>query len=172
MPSVPDPVQYWDFDLTTDETLDEETCIEEVGRLFEQAVQRQLVSDVPVGSYLSGGIDSGSITSIAARNIDQLHSFTCGFDMSSATGLELSCDERRQAEFLANLNKTNHYEVVLKAGDMERAKAPCLASRRFKCGQSYPNFMPHCYRVISSKGLSGQGMSLPDILAILYGGER
>ena len=141
MTSVPEPVQYWDFDLSTDETLDEETCIEEVGRLFEQAVQRQLVSDVPVGSYLSGGIDSGSITSIAARNIDQLHSFTCGFDMSSATGLELSCDERRQAEFLANLNKTNHYEVVLKAGDMERAIRPLVWHLEdLRVGQSYPNF--------------------------------
>ena len=77
--------------------------------------------------------------------------------MSSATGLELSCDERRQAEFLANLNKTNHYEVVLKAGDMERAIRPRLASRRSRVVNRIQTFMPHCYRVISSKWFCQHG---------------
>src|SRR3954464_10378230 len=59
---------YWDFDFSeqSGEESDRE-YEEELDRLFRQAVERQLVSDVPVGAYLSGGMDSGSITAIAAQ---------------------------------------------------------------------------------------------------------
>ena len=92
--------------------------------MFRQAVQRQLVGDVELGAYLSGGMDSGSITAIAAQSSPYLKSFTCGFDLSSASGLEACFDERRVAESLSYEFKTEHYEVVLKSGDMER----CLPS--------------------------------------------
>ena len=58
----------------------------ETKRLFEQAVNRQMIADVPIGSYLSGGIDSGSITSVASEKVKRLSTFTCGFDMSEVTG--------------------------------------------------------------------------------------
>ena len=85
--------QYWDFDFSQPETIkDEREYIEELDRLFLQAVKRQLISDVPVGSYLSGGMDSGSITSIASKHFQQsnefLKTFTVGFDLTSASGLE------------------------------------------------------------------------------------
>jgi asparagine synthase (glutamine-hydrolysing) len=113
----------------------------EVHRLFVNAVNRQLVSDVPVGSYLSGGIDSGSITTIARRSIGRLMTFTGGFDLSSASGLELGFDERKAAELLSNWLKTEHYEVVLHAGDME-AVLPALTRsiEDPRVGQSYPNY--------------------------------
>lgn len=133
--------QYWDFDFREDTSLAEEECIEELARLFEQAVSRQLVSDVEVGAYLSGGMDSGSVTSLAARNFKNLKSFTCGFDLSSASGLELGFDERRKAELLSNLYKTEHYEVVLKAGDMERVMPDLIWHLEdLRVGQSYPNY--------------------------------
>ena len=135
-------VQYWDFAF-------EEPCgptdareyREELDRLFRQAVSRQLVSDVELGSYLSGGIDSGSITAVAARNYDDFKTFTCGFDLSSASGLELAYDERANAEALAAKFRTEHYEMVLKAGDMEK----CLPRLVWhleepRVGQSYPNY--------------------------------
>ncbi|MDQ3820833.1 MAG: asparagine synthase (glutamine-hydrolyzing), partial [Acidobacteriota bacterium] len=56
--------RYWDYAFDSDQNLTEAECLKELRRLFEQAVNRQLISDVEVGSYLSGGIDSGSITSI------------------------------------------------------------------------------------------------------------
>jgi asparagine synthase (glutamine-hydrolysing) len=112
-----------------------------VDRLFRQAVKRQLVSDVDVGAYLSGGMDSGSITSVAASHIPYLRSFTCGFDLSSASGVELAFDERSKAERMSYLFRTEHYEMVLKAGDMERVM-PKLTwhLEEPRVGQSYPNY--------------------------------
>lgn len=140
--SAVEQVRYWDFSFAGDlAATSKEEAAEELRRLFEQAVRRQLMSDVPVGSYLSGGMDSGSITAIAARQIPYLSTFTGGFDLTSASGLELGFDERADAEALSYLCKTEHYEVVLKAGDMER----CLRDlvwhlEDLRVGQSYPNF--------------------------------
>ncbi|MBU4287461.1 MAG: asparagine synthase (glutamine-hydrolyzing), partial [Proteobacteria bacterium] len=134
--------QYWDFDFREPEhPATEEEYVEEVDRLFCQAVNRQLVSDVDVGSYLSGGMDSGSITAIAATQLPYIKTFTCGFDLHSASGLELGFDEREKAELMSYLFKTEHYEMVLKAGDMERI-LPRLAwhLEEPRVGQSYPNF--------------------------------
>lgn len=140
--SSPSPTRYWDYCFTEpDKPKDEHEYLEELDRLFCQAVNRQLVSDVDVGAYLSGGIDSGSITAIAARQIPNLKTFTCGFDLHSASGLELAFDERQSAELMSYRFKTEHYEMVLKAGDMERVM-PRLAwhLEEPRVGQSYPNF--------------------------------
>ena len=104
-------------------------------------MNRQLVADVELGSYLSGGMDSGAITAEAARAYPNLKTFTCGFDMSSASGIELSFDERVKAEAMSARFKTEHYEMVLKAGDMERV-LPNLAwhLEEPRVGQSYPNY--------------------------------
>jgi asparagine synthase (glutamine-hydrolysing) len=133
--------KYWDFEFQNDYGLQERECESELKRLFEQSVNRQLVSDVEIGAYLSGGLDSGSITSIAAKSFKNLKTFTGGFDLSSASGLELGFDEREKAEFLSNKYKTEHYEVVLKAGDMERIMEKLIYHLEdLRVGQSYPNY--------------------------------
>ncbi|WP_419765654.1 MAG: asparagine synthase (glutamine-hydrolyzing) [Arcobacter sp.] len=139
-------IEYWDFDFSEPETVkDEREYIEELDRLFTQAVKRQLVSDVPLGSYLSGGMDSGSITAIASNHFQQsndyLKTFTVGFDLSSASGMELTFDERAKAEYMSYKFKTEQYEMVLKSGDMER----CMYDFSYhleepRVGQSYPNY--------------------------------
>ena len=136
------PVKYWDYHFEEpQDPADEQEYVEELDRLFCQAVSRQLVSDVDVGAYLSGGMDSGSVTAIAARQLPYIKSFTCGFDLNSASGVELSYDERETAEYMSYVFKTEHYEMVLKAGDMERVM-PRLAwhIEEPRVGQSYPNF--------------------------------
>jgi asparagine synthase (glutamine-hydrolysing) len=135
-------VRYWDYHFAEPESgADEGEYLEELDRLFVQAVNRQLVSDVELGSYLSGGMDSGSITAVAAGQLPYLKTFTCGFDLRSASGLELSFDERENAEYMSYRFRTEHYEMVLKAGDMERV-LPRLAwhLEEPRVGQSYPNF--------------------------------
>lgn len=134
--------QYWDYHFREPEhPASPEEYREELDRLFNQAVKRQLVSDVELGSYLSGGMDSGSITAIAAQHFPNLKTFTCGFDLSSASGIEMAFDERVKAEAMSARFRTEHYEMVLKAGDMERC-LPKLAwhLEEPRVGQSYPNY--------------------------------
>ncbi len=100
---------------------DETQAAEMVADAFSQAIRRQLVSDVEVGSYLSGGMDSGSIVAVAGRTIPRLLTFTAGFDLTNVSGIEQGFDERRLAEKLAYLLQTEHYDVVLHAGDMPAA---------------------------------------------------
>lgn len=135
------PQRYWDFDFSSPITASMDEAVEELYRLFNQAVARQLMSDVPIASYLSGGMDSGSITAVARRHLGRLMTFTGGFDLSSATGLELGFDERTDAEMLANLLKTEHYEMVLHAGDMEHVMPELIWHLEdLRVGQCYPNY--------------------------------
>jgi asparagine synthase (glutamine-hydrolysing) len=140
--TVGPPTVYWDYSFSGYAAhIDPEASAEELRRLFVNAVSRQLVSDVPVGTYLSGGIDSGSITAVAVQRLDRLRTFTGGFDLSSASGLELGFDERQAAEEMANLFKTEHYEVVMHAGDMEYVLPELIWHLEdLRVGQSYPNY--------------------------------
>lgn len=133
--------QYWDFCFNNEVSMNEKDCIEELNYLFDKAIQRQLVSDVEVGSYLSGGIDSGSVCGVASKYLPFLNTFTIGFDLTTAKGIEMGFDERNVSEYLSYLFKTEHYEMVLKSGDMER----CLSNFTYhleepRVGQSYPNY--------------------------------
>lgn len=78
----------------------------ETRRLLEQAVSRQLVADVPVGVFLSGGVDSSAIAAFAARHYGgKLATFSAGFDFSPS-GSELP-----QARRIAEACGTEHHEI-------------------------------------------------------------
>ncbi|MCU0372731.1 MAG: asparagine synthase (glutamine-hydrolyzing), partial [Ignavibacteria bacterium] len=136
------PKAWWDYDFSNpDYSMSFDDAKEETVRLLEQAVKRQMVSDVPVGTYLSGGMDSGSITSIASREVERMCTFTCGFDMSQVTGIEMNYDERKDAELISNYLKTEHYEQVINAGDI-RWSLPRVVwhLEDLRVGMSYPNY--------------------------------
>lgn len=133
---------WWDYDFTNPDTnMSFDDAKDETKRLMEQAVARQMIADVPVGSYLSGGMDSGSITAIASKHVPRLATFTCGFDMSEVTGVEANYDERRDAELMANYFKTEHYEQVMNAGDI-RWSLPRVVwhLEDLRVGMSYPSY--------------------------------
>jgi asparagine synthase (glutamine-hydrolysing) len=134
--------RYWDYQFPSEiESASEDQYAESLHQKFVEAVTRQLVSDVPVGAYISGGMDSGSINAVAVRHLPRLSTFTGGFDLSSASGLELGFDERKNAEILANLFKTEHYEVVMHAGDMEWVLPQLIWHLEdLRVGQCYPNY--------------------------------
>ncbi|MGZ3864842.1 MAG: asparagine synthase (glutamine-hydrolyzing) [Bacteroidia bacterium] len=81
--------------------------------LLESAVEARLVSDVPVGSFLSGGIDSSVITAIASRQNKDLQTFSIGF------GGNKHFDESVYAEVVAKKYKTNHHTFHLTESEAE-----------------------------------------------------
>jgi len=75
------------------------------------AVDKQLVSDVPVGCFLSGGIDSSLLVALATASVSKLRSFTIGFDHRDS-------DERAWAGIVAQHFSTEHHEQVIEASDL------------------------------------------------------
>jgi len=130
---------YWDFNFFNKNSLIQDSG-KDLNSYIKNAVKRQSYADVDINSYLSGGIDSASIVYNAKKFIKNLKTFTIGFDLSSASGIELFFDERKKAERISSIFKTNHYENILKSGDLEK----CIDDLVYhveepRVGQSYPN---------------------------------
>jgi asparagine synthase (glutamine-hydrolysing) len=111
--------QYWEFVIEPDESLlqadaDAKLCEEIVAKL-DGAVQRRLMSDVPLGIFLSGGIDSSAVAALAAKHVSagQLNTFAIGFN-------EPSFDESAHARFVAERLGTRHREEIL---DLDKSVA-------------------------------------------------
>ncbi|HKW94466.1 MAG TPA: asparagine synthase (glutamine-hydrolyzing) [Methylomirabilota bacterium] len=98
--------RYWRFSLAPDDGLDEAkegALTEELRALLFQAVRRRLAADVPVGLFLSGGLDSSAVLAGAAAALpsDQIRTFTIGFG-------ESSFDESEYAALVAKTFGTHH----------------------------------------------------------------
>jgi asparagine synthase (glutamine-hydrolysing) len=102
---------YWRFNLEPDEALteaDDNRLADELQALLVQAVERRLMSDVPLGLFLSGGIDSASVLAAATklRGRDTIETFTIGF-------AERSFDESHHAKSLARALGSRHRDELL-----------------------------------------------------------
>ena len=133
--------KYWDFDFGQETKTSANELEDQLYDRLTQAVERQCVSDVPVGSYLSGGMDSGTVTAITTAVFGRIATFTIGFDLSEAASHELNFDERESAEYMANLFQTEHHERVLHPDDMEAVTAKLIWHLEdLRVGQCYPNY--------------------------------
>ncbi len=83
-----------------------EEAVREVRRLLEEAVQLRLIADVPVGAFLSGGVDSASVVALAAQSVSHLQTFTIGF-------ADPRFDERAEAAALAKQFGTTHHAFLV-----------------------------------------------------------
>jgi asparagine synthase (glutamine-hydrolysing) len=101
--------RYWELPPTK-EPISEPEAIEEFRRLLEKAVERQLVADVPVGTFLSGGLDSSSVVAAASRTHSRLRTFSFGFPDA--------INELPYAREIAELYKTEHTELEDKDLDL------------------------------------------------------
>jgi asparagine synthase (glutamine-hydrolysing) len=133
--------RYWQFQFAPQEDRGERYYADGVRERFEEAVRRQLMSDVPVGSYLSGGMDSGSICAVASRQLPHLHTFTGGFNTAGVAGDEAFSDERVAAESMAVALGTEHYQMLVQPADMPRVMPSLIWHLEdLRVGSSYHNY--------------------------------
>jgi asparagine synthase (glutamine-hydrolysing) len=107
--------RYWKIPLQDDSVADrtEAQYTEELRELLDRSVRRRLVADVPVGLFVSGGLDSGIVAAFAAKAKDQLQCFSIGFD-------EPSFDESAYARQIAESLGIKHHLKVFDAREMLR----------------------------------------------------
>ena len=99
--------KYWDICLETDETKTERQFIAEMKRLLAESVEMRLVSDVPLGIYLSGGLDSSTVVALASQGGRRtVKTISVGFEWS---GL----DERPYSRLVAERFNTDHTEITV-----------------------------------------------------------
>jgi asparagine synthase (glutamine-hydrolysing) len=98
---------YWTLGLSPDHRIREEEAADELNALLRDAVREQLVSDVPLGIWASGGIDSSALLHYAAEQCSQpVKTFSIAFESKS-------CDERIWFRDIAKRYGTDHHEFEL-----------------------------------------------------------
>ena len=114
--------QYWDVPLDG-ESWSEHQCVSTFRDLVTDSVRRELVSDVPLGVFLSGGLDSSVVTAVAASILDEpVRTFCVGY--RSALGV----NERPYARIAAERFKTQHREVEIGMDEFWRLLPEAVAS--------------------------------------------
>lgn len=116
--SNPQPICYWSFKDVVEEAhsnklqINDEYAIKNVEALLSQSVKRQIISDVPIGALLSGGIDSSLVAALMQDASDQpIKTFSIGFE-------DPRFDESKHAEAVANHLGTEHTTLIMKPSDL------------------------------------------------------
>ena len=98
---------YWDVRFQGDRAMGEADAVEALRAVLDLSVRQHLVSDVPLGVFLSGGIDSSAVAALAARHLPgRLKTFSIGFE-------DPSFDETAHARSVARGLDADHHEEIL-----------------------------------------------------------
>ncbi len=101
---------YWTVPLDPDRSIGAADAVDRLRGVLDLAVRQHLVSDVPLGVFLSGGIDSSTVAAVAARHVGgRLKTFSIGFE-------DASFDESAHARRVAQALGTEHHEEILDGG--------------------------------------------------------
>lgn len=111
-----EPERYWDLDFRSPNAADADALVPELRRRLEEAVRYRLIADVPLGAFLSGGVDSSSVVAVMAGLLqpDPVNSCSIGFDVPAY-------DESRYAAQVAEQFGTAHRSRLVDPDDFELA---------------------------------------------------
>jgi asparagine synthase (glutamine-hydrolysing) len=108
---IKDNRRYWTFSFNEQLDGDEEQIAKEVADRLERAVKMQLISDVPLGAFLSGGLDSSILVSIMSKYVKNLNTFSIRFDRDDF-------NESKYAKIVSDKFGTRHFEINFNADNV------------------------------------------------------
>ena len=112
-PGQAKPVRYWKLNFAPDRGLDEKAWIERIDAALEETVRTHLVSDVPFGAFLSGGMDSSTIVAYMSRILKEpVKAFCIGHG-------DAAYDERNWAKEAARITGAEYYEEVVEPDGLQ-----------------------------------------------------
>ncbi len=105
---ITDPAPYWNINFNPDYRKNQDEWLEELDSVIQESVKSHLISDVPFGAFLSGGIDSSTIVAYMSQILEKpVKTFSIGFK-------EEDYDELQYAEIAARRFGTEHYSEIVK----------------------------------------------------------
>lgn len=104
--------KYWDLDYSRKIVISEKEATQELTRLLKRATSMRLVSDVPLGAFLSGGVDSSTIVALMSQLSSKVKTFSIGFD-------DADFSELKYARNIARRFNTDHNEFIVKPKALE-----------------------------------------------------
>jgi len=140
---LPDPVPYWSLAAAVEAGAanpfsgSAEEATDELERLLKDSVKLRMESDVPLGAFLSGGVDSSAVVALmAAQSAKPIQTFTVGFDAASY-------DESGYAKAVARHLRTDHTEIRLRPEDAVAVipRLPTLYDEPFADSSQIPTFL-------------------------------
>ena len=107
--------QYWNATFPNKKgDSSEKTLVSDIDSLLHKSIEKRLTADVPVGTFLSGGLDSSLITAIASKYKENIETFSVGFTYEKY-------NELPYARYVSDKYKTNHNEIIIKPKDTDIA---------------------------------------------------
>src|SRR5450432_907625 len=111
--SLPPQREYWDVDFAPDSSITEAQALDELRERLTESVRMRLISEVPLGAFLSGGVDSSAVVAtMAGLSADPVNTCSIGFT-------DPAYDEAAYAKRVAELYRTNHRVETVESDDFE-----------------------------------------------------
>jgi asparagine synthase (glutamine-hydrolysing) len=129
--------KYWDLEPVKISKLTYDEAKEKLHTLLQDAIKIRLQADVPFGTFLSGGIDSALVSSIASKISDEpIHTFTIGFE-------DQKYDESKIAKQFASIIQSKHIETICKPEDITKLipKLVCVYDEPFGDSSALPSLL-------------------------------
>jgi asparagine synthase (glutamine-hydrolysing) len=117
--------RYWELTADTTQSMDYDEAVRAVRETLTEAVEMRLMSDVPIGAFLSGGVDSTAIVALMSRAMNRpVTTFTVGFDLDDARNDAKFNADARFAALAAERLKTDHHAITIQPNEQLASLLP------------------------------------------------